>query len=57
MLAETTSFTLEAITARMVRVEVDVQRGLPTFQIVGLPDAAVREARERGRGDPGGPDP
>ena len=49
MLAETTSFTLEAITARMVRVEVDVQRGLPTFQIVGLPDAAVREARERVR--------
>ena len=49
MLAETTSFTLEAITARMVRVEVDVQRGLPAFQIVGLPDAAVREARERVR--------
>lgn len=49
MLAETTSFTLEAITARTVRVEVDVQRGLPAFQIVGLPDTAVREARERVR--------
>ena len=33
----------------MIRVEVDVHRGLPNFQIVGLPDAAVREARERVR--------
>ena len=49
MLAETSSFTLDGIAARMVRVEVDVHRGLPHFQIVGLPDAAVREARERVR--------
>ncbi|MDR9757498.1 MAG: YifB family Mg chelatase-like AAA ATPase [Thermacetogeniaceae bacterium] len=33
-----------------VRVEVDVSRGLPAFNIVGLPDAAVREAAERVRG-------
>jgi magnesium chelatase family protein len=32
-----------------VRVEVDVHRGLPAFSVVGLPDAAVREARERVR--------
>jgi magnesium chelatase family protein len=37
------------VEAREVRVEVDVGRGLPSFQIVGLPDAAVREARERVR--------
>lgn len=49
MLAETTSFTLDGISARPVRVEVDVHRGLPSFQIVGLPDTAVREARERVR--------
>ncbi len=49
MLAETTAFTLDGIAARPVRVEVDVQRGLPSFQIVGLPDTAVREARERVR--------
>lgn len=49
MLAETTTFTLDGITARPVRVEVDVHRGLPAFQVVGLPDAAVREARERVR--------
>ena len=33
----------------IVTAEVDVANGLPTFQIVGLPDAAVSEARERVR--------
>src|SRR5262249_20222983 len=32
-----------------VHVELDVNRGLPSFAIVGLPDAAVRESRERVR--------
>ena len=49
MLSSVTSFTLHGISARPVRVEVDVHRGLPGFAIVGLPDAAVREARERVR--------
>lgn len=49
MLAEATTFTLDGISAVPVRVEVDVHRGLPAFQVVGLPDAAVREARERVR--------
>jgi magnesium chelatase family protein len=30
-------------------VEVDIGSGLPAFNIVGLPDAAVQEARERVR--------
>ncbi len=33
----------------MVRVEVDLRRGIPGVDIVGLPDSAVREARERVR--------
>ncbi|MEK6277171.1 MAG: YifB family Mg chelatase-like AAA ATPase [Actinomycetota bacterium] len=49
MLASTRTFTLDGIAAREVRVEVDVHRGLPAFSIVGLPDAAVRESRERVR--------
>ncbi|HEX5757767.1 MAG TPA: YifB family Mg chelatase-like AAA ATPase [Thermoanaerobaculia bacterium] len=49
MLATAKTFTLDGIAARPVRVEVDVHRGLPGFAIVGLPDAAVREARERVR--------
>jgi magnesium chelatase family protein len=49
VLATARTFTLDGISARPVRVEVDVHRGLPNFSIVGLPDAAVREARERVR--------
>jgi magnesium chelatase family protein len=49
VLATVQTFTLDGISARPVRVEVDVHRGLPAFSIVGLPDAAVREARERVR--------
>ncbi len=49
MLASSRTFALDGIDARPVRVEADVHRGLPGFAIVGLPDAAVREARERVR--------
>ncbi len=49
MLARIASATPWGIDARPVDVEVDVQTGLPQMQIVGLPDAAVREARERVR--------
>jgi magnesium chelatase family protein len=37
------------IDACLVQVEVDVSFGLPTFQMVGLPDASVRESRDRVR--------
>jgi magnesium chelatase family protein len=49
MLSTARTFALEGITARPVRVEVDVHRGLPSLTVVGLPDATVREARERVR--------
>ncbi len=49
VLATVRTFTLDGIAARPVRVEVDVHRGLPAFCVVGLPDTAVREARERVR--------
>ena len=41
--------SLVGIDALPVEVEVDVSAGLPGFSIVGLPDAAVQEARERVR--------
>jgi magnesium chelatase family protein len=44
-----TSLSLLGIEAVAVEVEVDVSAGLPRFSIVGLPDAAVQEARERVR--------
>jgi magnesium chelatase family protein len=50
VLAVTRTFSLLGIEVREVHVEVDVcQRGLQTFSLVGLPDAAVRESRERVR--------
>ncbi len=47
MVAKAHTFTLEGPNARHVVVELDVRSGLPAFTIVGLADAAVREARER----------
>src|SRR5438874_8999607 len=47
MLARAHTFTIDGLQTRHVTVEVDVRPGLPCFAIVGLADAAVREARER----------
>jgi magnesium chelatase family protein len=47
MLARAHAFTIEGLHTQHVAIEVDVRPGLPAFTIVGLADAAVREARER----------
>src|SRR5919109_2727328 len=49
MLATARTITILGVEALPVTVEADVSRGLPNFAIVGLPDAAVRESRERVR--------
>jgi len=49
VLASVASATLSGAVGRAVTVEVHVSNGLPGFTIVGLPDAAVREARDRVR--------
>jgi magnesium chelatase family protein len=49
MLARARTFTIEGLQTRAVTVEVDIRAGLPSFTIVGLADAAVREARDRVR--------
>jgi magnesium chelatase family protein len=49
MLANVESATVIGIEACRVHVEVDVSFGLPHFQLVGLPDASVRESRDRVR--------
>ena len=48
-LAQIRSGALQGIDGMPVDVEVDIGSGLPAFNIVGLPDAAVQEARERVR--------
>ena len=49
MLATVPSATLLGVEGRPVSVEVHVSNGLPGFTIVGLPDAACRESRDRVR--------
>ncbi len=49
MVAIARTFSLLGVEADPVYVEMDVHRGLPGFAIVGLPDASVRESRERVR--------
>ena len=49
MLASVTSATLLGVDGQVVTVEVHVSSGLPAYHVVGLPDAAVRESRERVR--------
>ncbi len=49
MLAKVTSCAVVGLEGALVDVEVDISSGLPSFTIVGLPDKAVQEARERVR--------
>ena len=49
MLSKVLSFALSGLKGFLVTVEVDLNTGLPGFELVGLPDAAVKEAKERVR--------
>ena len=49
MLATSQSCAVVGLEGYIVQVEVDISPGLPKFNVVGLPDAAVQEARERVR--------
>ncbi len=47
MLSKTFSSAVLGIDAYLIEVEVDISRGLPYFTTVGLPDAAVKESKDR----------
>ena len=49
MLARVNSCALVGLDGVTVEVEVDISCGLGAFNIVGLPDAAVQESKERVR--------
>jgi magnesium chelatase family protein len=49
VLAQVRSYALFGLEAHPVTVEVDVSPGLPSYALVGLPDKAVEESRERVR--------
>ncbi|HYE67018.1 MAG TPA: YifB family Mg chelatase-like AAA ATPase, partial [Anaerovoracaceae bacterium] len=47
MYSQVKSGTLYGLTSEQVIVETDLSPGLPAFNVVGLPDATVRESKER----------
>ncbi len=49
MLAKTFTGSIQGVDGLLVRVEVDITKGIQSFRIVGLPDTAVREAEVRVR--------
>ena len=49
MYAKLYGATLYGIDGCIITVEVDISQGLPVFDIVGLPNQSVKEARERVR--------
>ena len=49
MVAKILSGALSGVEGIMIEVEVDMAGGIPAFDIVGLPDSAVRESKERVR--------
>lgn len=49
MLAQVRTYSLFGLEAQPITVEVDVSQGMPFYAVVGLPDKAVEESRERVR--------
>ncbi|HHX59571.1 MAG TPA: YifB family Mg chelatase-like AAA ATPase [Epulopiscium sp.] len=49
MYCKLTSCALKGVDGLIVTVEVDISNGLPSFDLVGLPDSSVRESKERVR--------
>lgn len=49
MLSKVNSISLIGIEGYVVNIEVDIQNGLPVFNMVGLPDMIIRESKERVR--------
>ncbi len=49
MIAKVQSYALSGLEGVCVTVEADISKGLPAYEMVGLPDAAVKESKERVR--------
>ena len=47
MLAIVNSMALQGLNGYLVSIQVDISNGLPRFEIVGLPDTSIKEAKER----------
>ena len=48
-MGHTQSVALLGITGSLVEIEVDISDGIPMYSLLGLPDAALQESRDRVR--------
>ena len=51
MLSITKSMALHGLEGFLIDVQVDISSGMPSWDIVGLPEVSVKEAKERGTGE------
>ena len=49
MLSIVKSMSLQGLDGILINVEVDISAGMPSWEVVGLPDASIRESKERVR--------
>ncbi len=49
MYSKINTCVLQGLNGHIIEVETDLSRGMPVFGIVGLPDASIRESKERVR--------
>lgn len=47
MLSKIKSIVLNGLDGNLVEIQTDISNGIPEFEIVGLPDATVKEAKKR----------
>ena len=47
MLSKIKSIALNGLDGSLVEIQTDISNGIPEFEIVGLPDASVKEAKRR----------
>ena len=47
MLSMVKSIALHGLQGYLVHIQVDVSSGMPSFEIVGLPDISIKESKER----------
>ena len=47
MLSKVKSITLNGLDGNLVEIQTDISNGIPEFDIVGLPDTTVKEAKKR----------
>ena len=48
-IGQTKSIALLGLTGSVVEIEVDISDGIPIYSLLGLPDAALQESRDRVR--------